>query len=87
MRRLCVSFALFVGTAVAVHATDRIMPTCDPNRVPSCWVEHGETTGPQLVPAAPPQQRDLPSPLPPPRALVPPSFWRPWFWPRPGVAQ
>jgi hypothetical protein len=31
----------------------RIMPTCDPNRVPSCWVDHGDSTGPQLVPVEP----------------------------------
>ena len=53
MRRLGVSFALLLGTAVAVHAADHITPTCDPNRVPSCWVEHGDSTGPQLVPVEP----------------------------------
>jgi hypothetical protein len=31
----------------------RIKPTCDPNRVPSCWVDHGDSTGPQLVPVEP----------------------------------
>jgi hypothetical protein len=58
MRRLGVSFALFAGTAVVVHAVDRITPICDPNRVPSCWVEHGDSTGPQLVPVEP-EQDDL----------------------------
>jgi hypothetical protein len=71
MRRLGVSFTLLLGTAVAVHVADRITPTCDPNRVPSCWVEHGDSTGPQLVPVEP-EQYDLPPPLPPPTALVPP---------------
>jgi hypothetical protein len=72
MPRLGVSLALFVGTAVTVYAADRITPTCDPNRVPACWVEHGEGTGPQLVPVEP-EQYDLPPPLPPPGPLVPPS--------------
>jgi hypothetical protein len=71
LRRLGVSFALLLGTVVAVHAADRITPTCDPNRVPSCWVEHGDRTGPQLVPVEP-EQYDLPPPLLPPTALVPP---------------
>jgi hypothetical protein len=71
MRRLGVSFALLLGTVVAVHAADRITPTCDPSRVPSCWVEHGDSTGPQLVPVEP-EQYDLPPPLPPPTAMVPP---------------
>ena len=70
MRQLGVSFALLLGTAVAVHVADRITPTCDPNRVPSCWVEHGDSTGPQLAPVEP-EQYDLPPPLPPPTALVP----------------
>jgi hypothetical protein len=70
MPRLGVSLAFFVGTAVTLYAADRITPTCDPNRVPACWVEHGEGTGPQLVPVEP-EQYDLPPP-PPPGALVPP---------------
>jgi hypothetical protein len=41
MRRPGVTIALLLGMATAVHAADRITPTCDPNRVPSCWVEHG----------------------------------------------
>jgi hypothetical protein len=54
MRRLDVSFVLLLVTATSVRAADRITPTCDPNRVPSCWVEHGGSTGPQLAPV--PQQ-------------------------------
>ena len=76
MRRLGVSFALFIGTAVAVHAADRITPTCDPNRVPSCWVEHGDSTGPQLVPVEP-EQYDLSPPVAPPTALAPPGYHAP----------
>ena len=68
MRPLGVIFVLLCATATAVRAADRIKPTCDPNRVPSCWVEHGSTTGPQVVPVAP-EQRDL---LPPPPGLLPP---------------
>jgi hypothetical protein len=53
----------FVSLVTATaHAADRITPTCDPNRVPSCWVEHGGSTGPRLVPVP----RDVPEPLPPP---------------------
>jgi hypothetical protein len=62
MRRPGVSFVLLLITATAAPAAERITPTCDPNRVPSCWVEHGETTRPQLVPVP----RDVPEPLPPP---------------------
>ena len=75
MRRLGVSFVLLMVTATA-HAADRITPTCDPNHVPSCWVEHGGSTGPQLVPVP----RDVPEPLPPPTAVPPPpgySYVRP----------
>jgi hypothetical protein len=86
MRRLVISLVLLLGTAVSVPAAERIKPVCDPNRVPSCWVEHGPSAGPQLVPVAPSEQRDLRPLPPPPTALVPPSFWRPWFWPRPGVS-
>jgi hypothetical protein len=68
MRRPSVTIALLLGTATAVPAADRITPTCDPNRVPSCWVEHGESTGPQLVPVP----RDVPEPLPSPTFVPPP---------------
>ena len=70
MRRLGVSFVLLMVTATA-HAADRITPTCDPNHVPSCWVEHGGSTGPQLVPVP----RDVPEPLPPPTAVPPPPVY------------
>jgi hypothetical protein len=68
MRWPSVSFVLLLVTATAVPAAERITPTCDPNRVPSCWVEHGATTGPQLVPVP----RDVPDPLPPPTFVPPP---------------
>jgi hypothetical protein len=54
------------------------------------WVEHGATTGPQLVPVP----RDVPEPLPPPTFVPPPPGYsyapppppppgfRLWFWPR-----
>ena len=68
MRRPGVTIVLLLGTATAVRAADRITPTCDPNRLPSCWVEHGGSTGPQLVPVP----RDVPEPLPPPTFVPPP---------------
>ena len=68
MRRPGFTIALLLGTATAVPAADRITPTCDPNRVPSCWVEHGGSSGPQLVPVP----RDVPEPLPPPTFVPPP---------------
>jgi hypothetical protein len=71
MPQLGLSLALFVGTAVTVYAAGRITPTCDPNRVPACWVEHGEGTGPQLEPVEPEQLRP---PIPPPGPLVAPSL-------------